>query len=243
MRTLLEDLLNNRYKSLSLTIGASALVIFLLCAWLVGSHAPALNANDAALRSLVNAHRTNWGTAFFTHLTLTYNSTGTTIIAGFVTLVALLGFSWRAGLQVALTVATGSWLNHYLKSLFQRSRPTNDVLMHYGGWSFPSAHAALSALTMGCLVLLILRTKWPTKYRHPLATLAVVFALLIGFSRLYVGAHFLSDVIGGWALGITVVAFFDALFHRFLPYQVRSIQWAKRRRPRPRVNRPRARRH
>ena len=33
MRTLLEDLLNNRYKSLSLTIGASALVIFLLCAW------------------------------------------------------------------------------------------------------------------------------------------------------------------------------------------------------------------
>ena len=85
MRTLLEDLLNNRYKSLSLTIGASALVIFLLCAWLVGSHAPALNANDAALRSLVNAHRTNWGTAFFTHLTLAYNSTGTTIIAGFVT--------------------------------------------------------------------------------------------------------------------------------------------------------------
>ena len=137
MRTLLEDLLNNRYKSLSLTIGASALVIFLLCAWLVGSHAPALNANDAALRSLVNAHRTNWGTAFFTHLTLTYNSTGTTIIAGFVTLVALLGFSWRAGLQVALTVATGSWLNHYLKSLFQRPRPTSDVLMHYGGWSFP----------------------------------------------------------------------------------------------------------
>lgn len=161
--------MNNRYKSLSLTIGASALVIFLLCAWLVGSHAPALNANDAALRSLVNAHRTNWGTAFFTHLTLAYNSTGTTIIAGFVTLVALLGFSWRAGLQVALTVATGSWLNHYLKSLFQRPRPINDVLMHYGGWSFPSAHAALSALTMGCLVLLILRTKWPTKYRHPLA--------------------------------------------------------------------------
>ena len=96
--------MNNRYKSLSLTIGASALVIFLLCAWLVGSHAPALNANDAALRSLVNAHRTNWGTAFFTHLTLAYNSTGTTIITGFVTLVALLGFSWRAGLQVALTV-------------------------------------------------------------------------------------------------------------------------------------------
>ena len=115
--------------------------------------------------------------------------------------------------------------------------------MHDGGWSFPSAHAALSALTMGSLVLLILRTKWPTKYRHPLATLAVVFALLIGFSRLYVGAHFLSDVIGGWALGITVVAFFDALFHRFLPYQVRSVQRAKRRRPRPRSNRPRARRY
>lgn len=93
--------------------------------------------------------------------------------------------------------------------------------MHYTGWSFPSSHSSLSVLVLGSLLLLILRSKWPVKYRHLLATLLFILILLIGISRLYVGAHYLSDVVAGWSLGMVVVAFFDALFYRFLPYQVR----------------------
>lgn len=92
--------------------------------------------------------------------------------------------------------------------------------MHYTGWSFPSSHSSLSVLVLGSLLLLILRSKWPVKYRHLLATLLFILILLIGISRLYVKAHYLSDVVAGWSLGM-VVAFFDALFYRFLPYQVR----------------------
>ncbi len=189
--------MKTRYIPFCATVGGSALVIFVLCLWLVIGPAPALNYNDTAIRSFVNAHQTGGLTTFFTHLTLLFNVESTPVIAGIVTIIALILYGWRAGLQVILTVCTGALLNHLIKGWVQRPWPTNEVLMHYAGWSFPSGHSALSVLVLGSLLLLILRSKWPVKYRHLLATLLFVLILLIGISRLYVGAHYLSDVVAG----------------------------------------------
>lgn len=189
-----------------------ALALFLLLTLVVTTHWSPLLDFDQAGRAVVNAHRTPGLTTFLTNLTHLYDQTGTIVIA----LLIVVGcFIWRGlntSLQALVTITTGNFLNHLVKGWIARPRPDGQVLLHYAGWSFPSGHSAGVMVTAGFLILLVLRTKWPTGWRHFIATLLGILILLIGFSRIYVGAHFPSDVLGGWLLGVIVVSGVDLLF-------------------------------
>lgn len=93
-------------------------------------------------------------------------------------------------------------LNIELKSAFQRPRPDRETaLVRAGGWSYPSGHAMGSFVVYGMLAYVIVLS-----VRRPLARNAMVFALAIlvlgiGFSRIYLGAHWPSDVLGGFMAG------------------------------------------
>jgi undecaprenyl-diphosphatase len=101
-----------------------------------------------------------------------------------------------------------------LKTTLGRDRPIN----LYEGWeaySFPSGHATISMVAYGFLWVL-LGSRQPWLARSALFAGAVVLIGLIGFSRLYLGVHWLSDVIAGFALGlgwITLLALAYRLFH------------------------------
>jgi undecaprenyl-diphosphatase len=99
------------------------------------------------------------------------------------------------------TVVTGSILNSLTKILVDRSRPTVlHPVAHESGKSFPSGHAMGSLLVYGALVLVFLPVV--PRHRRPLAIgLVAVLVLLIGASRLALGVHFVSDVVGGFILG------------------------------------------
>jgi undecaprenyl-diphosphatase len=89
------------------------------------------------------------------------------------------------------------------KWIFQRPRP--HVIPRIpgagGGWySFPSGHATMAPLVFG-LGLLIWSAPWPRQTRVWLLLLAAVCSLLIGFSRVYLGVHWPTDVVGGLLLG------------------------------------------
>lgn len=108
--------------------------------------------------------------------------------------------AWRALIYWVLAVGGGSLINTTLKMTMQRSRPTE---LHYSGadaFSFPSGHSTTNALLYGFLIILIAR-EIPFLRRIPLVVGAVIFVGLIAFSRLYLGAHWLSDVAGGLAFG------------------------------------------
>ena len=129
---------------------------------------------------------------------------GSEVVA--VLLVALLAaYAWRRrwGLAVALLTVTGGaqLLNNVLKDHFQRPRPAPVMgLIPAQHWGFPSGHAMVSAafyLFLACVVWGRLRGRWRLVGTAGL----VVLVALIGWSRMYLGVHYLTDVLAGYCAG------------------------------------------
>ena len=80
-----------------------------------------------------------------------------------------------------------------------------DWIGHYSGGSFPSGHATQAVAIYGMLAL-VLSMRRPVRVRVWLWAVAALIALVVGASRVYLGAHWMSDVLGGYALGATWLA-------------------------------------
>ena len=110
---------------------------------------------------------------------------------------------WRIALYLLLTGAGALVLDPILKSLVGRLRPVvAHPVAHGTGNSFPSGHALGSIVCYGAVFLVFLpatRGRW----RAILTAVTVTLIALIGVSRLLLGVHFVSDVLGAWAVGIT----------------------------------------
>jgi undecaprenyl-diphosphatase len=87
-----------------------------------------------------------------------------------------------------------------MKLVFARARP-EVIAQTPGSWSFPSGHT-MSATGFAMALVIVF---WPTRWRRPALAVATVYAVGIGLTRLYLGAHYPSDVIAGWALSVAVV--------------------------------------
>lgn len=114
-------------------------------------------------------------------------------------------FGQMLGIRVGIIFLTGQYLNFFLKFLFHSPRPywISDKVIAYSqesSFGLPSGHAQIAGTMWGWLAVEI-KKRWFT-------ILAIVLIFLIGLSRLFLGVHFLSDVLLGWALGgLTVWAF------------------------------------
>ncbi|MEV2241213.1 phosphatase PAP2 family protein [Micromonospora sp. NPDC049891] len=110
----------------------------------------------------------------------------------------------RQGRLAAFLIVTGAGaliLDPSLKTLVDRLRPEVDVpIGAYAGQSFPSGHALGSMVAYGALLLVFLPAMAP-RWRRVAIALVGTIVFLIGFTRVALGVHFLSDVIGAWLLG------------------------------------------
>lgn len=102
---------------------------------------------------------------------------------------------------LAISLAGNELSKTFFKMIFQRERPSSSAYLETT-YSFPSGHAAWAVVFFGFLVYFLWRhlKHWKTKINFALISLALI--LLIGFSRLYLGVHYLSDVWGGYLLGL-----------------------------------------
>ena len=110
---------------------------------------------------------------------------------------------WRLAIYLLVTGAGALVLDPVLKTLVGRLRPVvAHPVAHGTGNSFPSGHSLGSIVCYGAVFLVFLpaaRGRWRTVF----TTVVVALVALIGISRILLGVHYVSDVIGGWAIGIT----------------------------------------
>jgi undecaprenyl-diphosphatase len=120
-------------------------------------------------------------------------------VSGFLVLVR----RWRTLALVVGSTVGGALVNSLLKSLFARPRPTvvphlTDVLTE----SFPSGHAMLSAIVYLTLGALLAQLTERRRLKAYLVGVALLLTLLIGLTRVYLGVHYPTDVLGGWMAGL-----------------------------------------
>jgi membrane-associated phospholipid phosphatase len=160
-------------------------------------------ASDQRLANWLHGQATDPLTEVFQVITFLGNFV--TLLA--VTLVAVVVL-WRRheqkdALFVALAFVGAQLLSNGMKLAFRRDRPFfADPLATASTYSFPSGHALVSLAVYGALALLVARRLPSTTGRVLVLVGAGVLVAAIGFSRLYLGVHFLSDVLAGFAAGI-----------------------------------------
>lgn len=160
-------------------------------------------AMDDRIRLLINRHATPTWTEIMIFASVWGAPRRLGIIAALVTVI-FLARGWRRGsLLVVITLLGGALLDGGLKLMFGRARPVAffEDYPSPSSFSFPSGHALFATAFFGGIAVLL----W-ARLRHPALRLAVGLAavaciMLIGFSRIYLGVHYPTDVAGGFAAG------------------------------------------
>ncbi|WP_225743090.1 phosphatase PAP2 family protein [Marinilactibacillus sp. Marseille-P9653] len=154
-------------------------------------------------------------TSIFRMITLLGNVPPTILITIVTSLFILLKLKNRwLSLWYLLTVALGAGvLNQVLKYAIRRDRPSSvEHLITQGGYSFPSGHAMGSIIIYGAMIFLILRLSERLWFRIVGTIGLSLLILAIGVSRIYLGVHFPSDIVGGYSVGMMWLTFSIGLY-------------------------------
>ena len=105
--------------------------------------------------------------------------------------------------RLALSVPGGVLLNELLKNMFHRGRPALEhPLVKLPSYSFPSGHALAATVFYGFAAILLWSYIAPRVWRIVIGSAIVVVILMVGFSRVYLGAHYPTDVLAGFLEGV-----------------------------------------
>ena len=107
-------------------------------------------------------------------------------------------------------------INQVLKFIVKRPRPSDLFLIVETGYSFPSGHSMVSLSFYGLLIYFIYKYFKNKKLKIFLITLLSLIIVLIGVSRVYLGVHFVSDVISGFLLSLSYLIIFIKVINKFI---------------------------
>lgn len=198
---------------LELTTALAALAVgtFVLVAYaLVVGDAPGPTAGDRAAADVVAAIRAGWLTSVAKVVTALGSTPAVTVVA--VATGAWLAFRRAWPELVVLVVGTIAIVvgTQEVKQLVERPRPGGG-LVGAAGFAYPSGHASHSVIYAWSALTISLRSRTGIPGGSAIVTAGIAIAAAIGLSRVYLGVHYLSDVNGGWAFGVSIFALLAAI--------------------------------
>jgi len=181
---------------------------------------------DNAILQWIHAHSSTFLDKLFLAITTIGNVEVITLIA--LTIIGILLYK-RYRLQAAIIFSSffgAAAANFVLKLVFHRDRPAFwQSAIRETGYSFPSGHAMLSS----ALALSIIAIAWNTRWRWLAIGIGVPFILLIGYSRLYLGVHYPTDVLAGWLASsawvivvVSLILGYPAVRVKFTEFRIKS---------------------
>ncbi|MBZ0279185.1 MAG: phosphatase PAP2 family protein [Anaerolineae bacterium] len=205
-----------RYRPNLTAVIVLCLLFFAALAYAVGQNTPMVDL-DQQIADALYTRATPPVTQFFYRVALL----GSEILAGLA--IGLAGFAalrrrWTYVMLVLVAWLGGYLMNTILKTIFARERPIFlEPLAVSTNYSFPSGHAMAAVACYGLLGYFLYqqaRNRW---LRIGIFMVTLLLISLIGFSRIYLGVHFFSDVLAGFAAGALWMIFCLFLFRRLHP--------------------------
>jgi membrane-associated phospholipid phosphatase len=163
-----------------------------------------VGAWDERVASFVDGHRTDTLTDLAKLVTDAGTSPAVLAIGALACVLVVLWKRWyRAGVAAALAYVVASLVVHVLKPAFGRPRPPGHLVVVWaGGPSFPSTHATT---TSALAAAVLLSAVWATRRQFLVAAAVLsVLVVFVGACMVYIGAHWVTDVLAGWALGLVI---------------------------------------
>jgi len=166
----------------------------------------------------VNSFMTKIENNFITQLSTIIAFIFDTIILIIITLIISI-FLWlknnkdnkKGPLLFVITILLTSGLIFLIKNLVQRARPLNSTV-YETGFAFPSGHTTMSLVFFGVFTYLILLKNKSKPIKQTILSISIFMIALISFTRLYLNAHWLTDVLGGLALGSFILIIFSIIY-------------------------------
>ena len=122
----------------------------------------------------------------------------------------------KVGLSIIINLVVITVLNQILKHILQRPRPTEFRIIEETGYSFPSGHSMVSMAFYGYLIYLIYKYVKNKNVKWISIVLLSILICSIGISRIYLGVHYTSDVLGGFLISVSYLVVYTLIVNRFL---------------------------
>ncbi|WP_460059419.1 phosphatase PAP2 family protein [Pseudolactococcus yaeyamensis] len=181
------------------------LVLFVMLGYLVKFFLASLKGVDQQVQSLVRYNMSDGLTSFSKFITNFGGAAYVPILLGAVLIFLVLKKWYAEAIFIAANVAIVPILIYILKHIYGRSRPSLPHLVVENGLSFPSGHASTSLMFYACLMVLICQRLHNRQMKWLVRVLATMFIVLIGMSRIYLGVHYPTDILGGWLMSASIL--------------------------------------
>ena len=195
------DIVKNNKKMLILAISLSVF-IFLLINVLLNN----ISSFDISIYNVIMSLKSDFMTFIMKAITR-FGDAETLILIAIICLIFIK--NKKIGGSIAINLASVGLMNYILKKIIQRPRPPLEFRMvEESSFSFPSGHAMASMAFYGLIIYFINKNMKNEKLKKIISISLSILIFLIGISRIYLGVHYASDVIAGFAISIVYLVLY-----------------------------------
>jgi len=195
-------------KNKKLYILAILIIAFIINTILVITNA--YTAFDASFHNLVMRYASEMTSKVMRAITFLGSTVFIVALCAVVFFGLILKKRKAQGYSIASILIVSTLINNVIKLIIRRPRPEYISVIEHS-FSYPSGHTMASTTLYGFIIYLILKSDFPKRYKVIYSCALGLLILLVGLSRIYLGAHFFSDVFGGMLLSAALLLTFDII--------------------------------